>query len=263
MADSADDGRDAGIDGAGHGFFVEAPQVFQRAAAAGQDQCIKAPCIGQLERPDDLRRGFAALYGGGDQGQFDLRRPAAEHADDVANHGPGGRADNADALRVSGQGDLALGAEQAFGAEFFLQRIEGQAQRAVAGGFHGIEDQLVIATAFKQRDLAAHLDRQAVLERLTHPCCVVAKQCATHLGAAVLEGEVHMARGRAGEVGDFAFYPDIAEYVFEQHPRPAIELADGQDFPVEIESCKGVFNHAGHHKGGLLSLHLSDRSLRT
>ena len=65
-----------------------------------------------------------------------------------------------------------------------------------------------------------------------------------------------MARSRAGEVGYFAFDPDVAEHVFEQHPRPAIELADGQDFSVEVESCKGVFNHAGHHKGGLFCLHL-------
>ena len=60
-----------------------------------------------------------------------------------------------------------------------------------------------------------------------------------------------MPRRRAGEVGDFALDPDIAEHVFEQDPRAAVELADGQDFPVEIESCKGIFNHAGHHKGGL------------
>ncbi|MNG08722.1 hypothetical protein D3C84_921010 [compost metagenome] len=58
-----------------------------------------------------------------------------------------------------------------------------------------------------------------------------------------------MAGRRAGEVGDFAFDPDVAEHVFEQHPRAAVELADGQDFAVQAESCKGIFNHGAQFKG--------------
>jgi hypothetical protein len=67
MADGADDRRYAGIHGAGHGFFVEAPEVFQRAATTGQDQRIEAAGIGQFQRANDLRGGFAALYGRRDQ----------------------------------------------------------------------------------------------------------------------------------------------------------------------------------------------------
>ena len=249
MADGADDRRHAGIHGAGHGFFVEAPEVFQRTAASGQDQCVEAAGIGQFQRADNLRGGFAALHGGGDQRQLHLRCTTAEHADDVADHRAGGRTDDADALRMRRQRYLALGTEQAFGAEFFLQCIEGQAQRAIAGRLHGVEDQLVIAAPLEQRDLAAHLDRQAVLQCLAHPRRVLPEQCATHLGAAVLEGEIHVAGRRAGEVGDFAFDPDVAEHVFEQHPRAAVELADGQDFAVQAESCKGIFNHGAQFKG--------------
>ncbi|MNR22614.1 hypothetical protein D3C85_1395760 [compost metagenome] len=58
-----------------------------------------------------------------------------------------------------------------------------------------------------------------------------------------------MAGRRAGEVGDFAFDPDVAEHVFEQHPRAAVELADGQDFAVQAESCKGIFNHGAQFNG--------------
>ena len=82
---------------------------------------------------------------------------------------------SADALRVCRQRHLALGTEQAFGAELFLQRIEGQTQRAVTGRLHGVDDQLIVATAFEQRNLAAHLDRQAILQRLTHTRSVLAK----------------------------------------------------------------------------------------
>ncbi|MCY1413761.1 hypothetical protein D9M71_291980 [compost metagenome] len=90
VADRADDGRRAGGDGARHGFLVEAPEVFQRAAATGQDQRVEALRVGQLQGADDLPGGLAALHGGGDQGQLDLRRAAAEHADDVADHRAGG-----------------------------------------------------------------------------------------------------------------------------------------------------------------------------
>src|SRR5471032_3170395 len=147
------------------------------------------------------------------------------------------------------QRHLAFSTEQAFGTEFFLQGVEGQTQGAIAGRLHGVEDQLIVATTFEQRNLAPHLDRQAVLDRLAHPCGVLPKQRATHLRATVLEGEIHMARGWTGEVGDFAFDPDIAEHVFKQHPRAAVELADSQDFTVQAESCKGIFNHGAHDKG--------------
>ena len=82
--------------------------------------------------------------------QESLGRAAAEHADDVANHCPGGGGDDADALRVGRQRLLALGAEQPFGAEFFLECFEGQAQGAITGRLDGIEDQLVVATPLEQ-----------------------------------------------------------------------------------------------------------------
>ncbi|MNN80001.1 hypothetical protein D3C81_1966920 [compost metagenome] len=44
---------------------------------------------------------------------------------------------------------LAVGTEQSLGAEFFLQRFEGQAQCAVTGRFDGVENQLVVATPFE------------------------------------------------------------------------------------------------------------------
>ena len=72
-----------------------------------------------------------------------------------------------------------------------------------------------------------------------------------------------MTGRRAREVGDFAFDPDIAEHVFEQHPRAAVELADSQDFPVQAESCKGIFNHGAQFKGIRRTISMSQRkSLR-
>ena len=52
-----------------------------------------------------------------------------------------------------------------------------------------------------------------------------------------------MTGGRAGEVGDLAFDPDIGEHVFQQHPRAAVELADSQDFAVQAQAGERIFNH--------------------
>ncbi|KWV84891.1 hypothetical protein PFLmoz3_05493 [Pseudomonas fluorescens] len=127
MTNGTDDRGNAGINCAGHHLFVEAPQVFQGATATGQDQRVETPGVGEFQRPHDLRDCFAALHGSRDQGQFNVRRAAAEYADDVANYRAGGRADNTDAPRMRRQRHFAFGTEQAFGAQLFLQCVEGQA----------------------------------------------------------------------------------------------------------------------------------------
>ncbi|MNZ44647.1 hypothetical protein D3C78_622800 [compost metagenome] len=249
MAHGADNRRDTSGHGPRHGFFVEAPQIFQRAAAPGQDQRIEPEAVGQADGAHDLCNGFAALYCGGDQVQFHLRGAATEHTDDVADHCTGGRGNDADALRVGWQRQLAFGAEQPLGTELFLQCFEGQAQGAITGRLDGVENQLVVATPLEQRNLAAHPHRQAIAQRLAYPRGVLPEQRATHLGAAVLEGEVHVAGRRAGEVGNLAFHPHAAEHVFQQHAGATVELADGKDLAVQAESFERVSDHGGHHKG--------------
>ncbi len=248
VADGADDRRLAGGHGTGDGLFVEAPEVFQRTAATRQDQRIEAATIGQFDGTHDLWRRLAALDGGGHQCQRHMGRSAAEHGDDVANHRASRRADDADPLRMGRQGTFAGGVEQALGGELFLQRLEGQAQGAIAGRLQRVENQLVIAAPLEQRDLASHLDGQAVAQRLAHPGGVLAEQCAAYLGVLVLEREIDVAGGGAGEVGDFTFDPDLGEHVFQQQPGAAVELADGEDLAVEIQALEGIVEHGRHDK---------------
>ena len=222
----------AGRQSAGYGFFVEAPEVFQRTAATGQDQGVEALAVGQLQGADDLGSGLAALHGGRNQRQFDLRCPPFEDADDVADYRASGRGDDADALGMGRQRALAFGGEEAFGGQALLEGLEGQAQGAVAGRLDAVEDQLVVAAAFEQRDLAAYLDRQAVAQGLPYPAGVLAEQRAAHLGLAILQREIQVARGRLGQVGDLALDPDLGEDIFQQHPGAAVELADAEHLTV-------------------------------
>ncbi|MNQ69346.1 hypothetical protein D3C85_839370 [compost metagenome] len=146
-------------------------------------------------------------------------------------------------LRVGWQRALAFGGEQAFGGELFLQGLEGQAQGAVAGRLHRVGDQLVVAAAFEQRDLAAHPYRQAIAQGLAHALGVLPEQCAADLGLGVLEGEIKVAGSGAGEVGNLALHPDLREHVLQQVAGALVELADGQHLAVEAEPLEGIVDH--------------------
>src|ERR1043166_4872316 len=66
VADGADDGDGAGEDCTGDHFFVECPEVFDRSAAAADDEQVDAPeCgLGQVYSADgvgDFRRRAVAL----------------------------------------------------------------------------------------------------------------------------------------------------------------------------------------------------------
>ena len=64
MADSADGRNLAGGNGAGYRFFVEAPEIFQRTAAATDDHHVgNAVALGGLNGADNVGRGRFALYG--------------------------------------------------------------------------------------------------------------------------------------------------------------------------------------------------------
>src|SRR5690606_23621230 len=168
--------------------------------------------------------------------------------DDVAYHRASRRADYPDALRVCGEGALAVGIEQAFGGKLFLERLEGQAQCTITGRLQRVEDQLIIAASLEQRNLAAHFHCQPVAQCLAHTQGVLPEQRTANLGVLVLEGEIDVAGSGAGEVGDLAFDPNLGEYVFEQQSSTAVELADAEDLAVEVEALERVVEHARHDK---------------
>jgi hypothetical protein len=88
VTDCADQRYRAGGDGTREMFIVEGHEVFERAAAAAENQNVTfvAPDC-SAERRQQLRWRRLALYGGRIDNHGDRGKPSPEHADDVANRG--------------------------------------------------------------------------------------------------------------------------------------------------------------------------------
>ena len=151
VADAGHRRNAAGGDRARHAFVVEAPEVFERAAAARDDQHVAfvAPRRG-LDRAHDFRHRGRALHGGGIEQHGRRRKARAQHSQYVVNGRAGGRGDHADAARHRGQRPLALGGEQSFGGELGLELLELALERAFAGFLEVLDQQLVFAARLVQ-----------------------------------------------------------------------------------------------------------------
>ena len=109
VADAGDDRHAAADDRARHHFFVEAPQVFDRAAAAAHQQHVDfgAP-RGAVDGLGDLVGRALALHRARVQHDADVRRAPLERAEDVAQRRRLRAGDDADAAREQRQWALAL-----------------------------------------------------------------------------------------------------------------------------------------------------------
>ena len=84
--------------------------------------------------------------------------------------------------------------EQAFGQQPGLELFEGRLQCAGPGVLQVLNNQLELAAALIQGYPAAQADSIAVLWGEFNALVAVAKHGAAHLGTAVFQGEVPMAR---------------------------------------------------------------------
>ena len=156
-------------DGARHDFFVERPQIFERAAAASEDQHIDSLLtIEKLHGADDFRGGAIALDAHGIQRQMHVVEAAAQDAHDVADGRARRRSDEADAAREHRQRLFSLGGKQAFGFQAFFQLVEGELQRAQADRLDVLDVNLIFAAGFVDADGTAYGDVQAVLGAELH-----------------------------------------------------------------------------------------------
>ena len=104
-----------------------------------------------------------------------------------------------------------------------IAREEGFEQIANAGRTHSLDIELVVATRFIQGDERAHLHLHAILWTEGEQLRAVAPHGATDLSVAVLEGEVKVSGGGAGEVGYLPAYPHQGQGCLEGLARKTVE----------------------------------------
>ena len=144
VAHGGDHGNAAGRHGTHHDFLVEAPQVLERAAAAGDDDDV-----GLASHVIEAGNGRGHLRGTGlalhaHRPHNDVTREAfVEPVQDVADDGPRGRGDNPDELRKIGDRPLARGIEQPLGGELLPALLEQRHEGADTGGLDVLDDDLV------------------------------------------------------------------------------------------------------------------------
>src|SRR5262249_6030550 len=213
-------------------LFVERPEVFERSAAAREDDDLYARHSRQLTQSlRDLGGGAVALHAGRADDDVHVRVASAQDLDDIAHGGAVERRDDADFPRQERQRTLALGSEQAFGFELVLQLLERHLELPEAARLQHLADELILALRFVRADSRARDDVLAVLRleaQITHSR---AKHHCLDLRSAVLQREVQMARVPDLHVGQLAFDPDVDERFFEQLPDVRVELADAQHAP--------------------------------
>ena len=243
VADGGDDRDGRGGDGAGDGFFVEGPKIFERAAAAGDGYELRpVGCAEVFDAAANFVDGACALHLRGEEANVEAGEAARQDFDEILNDRAFGRGDDADAQRIAGERAFARDVEKAFFAEAGAELLEGELQGAVALGFDAFDDELVFAALLVDIDTAADENLNAIfrLELQAHVRELPAD--AFDLGVGVLEDEVAVAAGRGFGAGDFAGNPDVGEVGFERGANAVAQFAQGEDAAFG-EETQGILFH--------------------
>ena len=240
MTYRGNDGKAARCDRASNALAVEGRQVFERSTAARQyDDVREARYVQFNQRRLNLRGGLVALDCDGAEQHVEAGVAAADDVEKVADHGAGGRSNNAHGAGKSGQRALAGRVEEAFGFEPLLELFKGQLKRTGTHRLHGLGHQLHLAALFIDAHPAAGQHVQAVFGAKAQQHGVAPEKDHRQLRVGVLEREVEMA-GRCGaEVGDLALYPDVAVFPFDEFAHPSDQLAHRPDAACGQRLLKG------------------------
>ncbi len=212
---------------AGDSFLVECPEVFERAAAAGEDHHVgEFGAIEIAQARDDFAGRSFALHFYGIELDVNIREAALEDAENISNRRSGGRSDDADAARQHRQRLFARFVEEAFFLQLFFELLEGELERAESDRLNVRDVNLVFAAHFVDAERAANGDVQAVFGAELQSAGLVAEADAANLRARIFQSEVEMSRLRGAVIRDFAFDPDVAKGAFEKFAEAFRQLAD-------------------------------------
>src|SRR5262245_18683834 len=215
-----------------YALLVEAPQIFEAAAAPRDDDEIGA-------RDEAAVEGVEAEHGGGGFERTGLAlhpdRPnqnvagkaVGEAMKDVADHSTRRRSDDADDAGQEGQPLLARLEEQALGGEHLLALFEQRHERAGAGGLERIDDDLIFRPVGISGDAASDDDFEPGLGLEFEPLVGAPPDHRLDRCPVVLKREVAMAaRMLALEARDFAAQAHQPESVLERPLERQSKLRD-------------------------------------
>ena len=208
VAHGGDDGDVRVVDGPGHPFIVERPQVLDGPAApAGNDQVRHMVAAGVADGADDLRRGLRPLDPDGQQLHLGGGPPPAQNPDHVVDRRPGGGGDDGDGLRVPGQRLLVPLVKEALPPELVLELLKGQMEVTHPVGAQGVAVELVGPVPGIYGDPPQGYDLHAVLRAEPQAQGLSPEHDAADGPLRVLQRKIVVAGGVELVVGDLP--PDV------------------------------------------------------
>ena len=146
VADGGDDRELGGGNGVGEEFGIKGGEVFERAAAAGDDNEVSV--AGAVEISDAGRdfsgSGFSLNKRGVDE-DVEAGVAAIHDIKEIADDSAGRRGNDADAVRECGERLFAGRIEEAARFKALFELLEGDLQRSGADGLEEFGDQLHLA----------------------------------------------------------------------------------------------------------------------
>ena len=252
VSDGADDRYRAIGDGSSDDFFVEGPEVFEASASTSGNDDIDARQL--RDHADGLSDFFGrpgSLDSDGQQYDFDGRPSSGDDLQHVPESGSGGAGDQCDPFREGGDGLFAIGVEEAFVGQSFLQLSKRQFQGSDALGDQLTDDQLVLASRQVDFDSATGHDFESIGEIKREAGGGVAPDDGRDLGLVVLEREIDVSGSSGSAVRDFSGDPHIGVVSFESVLDLSSQFRNGPSRFAGIVLCR--YWHQDRHLHALTS----------
>ena len=222
------DERDRALGRGAHDFLlVERPQIFDRTAAARDDQQVW-PRLDRREstnRRGDFARSALALDRDRPQDHAS-RTPVLQAVENVADHRPRRRGDDADHAREEGQLALAAGVEQSFGGERLAALLEQSEQRPLPRKLHPLDDDLVLGAPRISRQLPRSDDLGAIFGTKRETGRTRAPDDGVDAGILVLQREIAVAGSVPLEPTNLSPHAHLAERALDRSLERAGKLGD-------------------------------------
>lgn len=166
VPDGGDDRERASVDRLRHDALVERPQIFDRTAAAREEDGVELKSLAELvqvgDRVGDVRRGSIPLHAHIDEKEGDEWRATLEGVQHIVQRGASLRGDDRDSTREARQRLLRSRVKPAQRAQVVAQLAEFQFERARADRLDTVDIKLRPPLACKMLNAPARDDLLAV-----------------------------------------------------------------------------------------------------